>query len=492
MKKLLRSRLSLFLAVLSILIAYRIWVLFQFGVIYTDQDQAVLWEGVMNFSSGLFHETRYYGQAYNTMLEALLATPLYLIGVPVYIALPTVTVLLALLPFFCLAYVLYFKRKEDAGLLVLLIPLLLPIEYDLITTMPRGFVTGLAFVGIASLWLESKRNSSYYLFGLFIVLGFTLNPNSILLSLPLALIYFLKNLAFIRFYFYGLAGLLSGLLAHLTLNRFYSMNPNYELHRPISEFSTDYFLEGIEKWNLFFGDVTPLFWGQGFFVLIITILSAVYFLRKRKFHYSTVAISLLPVILLPLFNSRLYNAADTVFYSYSRMYLAVPLLFGLLLYLLHWKKIPRLVLLPLASVVVFKFAFFPEKLDQRLNESTYILVRPVQEVLDRCAQLEALSKEHQVDLIIINDFGHIIENYTCGICTQKAVKTLYPSYERRTWRLVEDRDVVYSNILVIDGNLTNEKGTVFQELNDTFYLIKDNKQTTYELMLDVGIYPREF
>jgi hypothetical protein len=291
---------------------------------------------------------------------------------------------------------------------------------------------------------------------------------------------------------YGLAGLLSGLLTHLTLNRFYSMNPNYELHRPVSEFSLTYFVEGIEKWNLFFGDVTPLFWGQGFFVLIIPIFSAVYFVRKRQFHYAIVAISLLPVILLPLFNSRLYNAADTVFYSYSRMYLAVPLLFGLLLYLIHWKKIPRLVLLPLAGILVFKIALFSDKLEQRLNESTYILVRPVHDVLERCAQLETLSKKHQVDLIIINDFGYIIENYTCGICTQKELKTLYPSYERRTWRLVEDRDVVYANILVIDGNLSNEKGIVFQEINDTFYLIKDNKQTTYELMLDLGIYPREF
>lgn len=492
MKKLLRSRLSLFLAVLSILIAYRIWVLFQFGVIYTDQDQAVLWEGVMNFSSGLFHETRYYGQAYNTMLEALLATPLYLIGVPVYIALPTVTVLLALLPFFCLAYVLYFKRKEDAGLLVLLIPLLLPMEYDLITTMPRGFVAGLAFAGIASLWLESKHTRSYYLFGLFIALGYTLNPNSILLSLPLTLFYFLKNFACIRFYLYGLAGLFSGFLIHLTLNRFYVLNPNYELHRPISEFSSEYFIEGIEKWDLFFGDLTPIFWGQGLFVLIIPILSAVYFLRKRQLDYVLVAISLLPILLLPLFNSRLYNAADTVFYSYSRMYLAVPVLFGLLLYLMSWKKIPRLVLLPLAGVFVFKLALFSEKLDERLNESTYILVRPVQEVLDRCAQLKQMRDEHELDLIIINDFGFIIENYACGICTQKELKTLYPVYERRTWRLLEDKDEIYANILVIDENPRLDKAAVVQQLSDKFYLIQGNRQTTYELMLDLGIYPREF
>jgi hypothetical protein len=205
-----------------------------------------------------------------------------------------------------------------------------------------------------------------------------------------------------------------------------------------------------------------------------------------------VAISLLPILLLPLFNSRLYNAADTVFYSYSRMYLAVPVLFGLLLYLMSWKKIPRLVLLPLASVVVFKLALFHEKLDVRLNESTYILVRPVQEVLDRCAQLKQMRDEHELDLIIINDFGFIIENYACGICTQKELKTLYPVYERRTWRLLEDKDEIYANILVIDENPTLDKEAVVQQLSDKFYLIQGNRQTTYELMLELGIYPREF
>jgi hypothetical protein len=429
------------------------------------------------------------------MLEALLATPFYMMGIPVNIALPTVTTLLNILPFLIIAYILFFKRKEDTGLLILFLPLLLPVEYDLITTMPRGFVTGLAFVGIACFWLESKRNSAYYLFGLFILLGFTVNPNSILFSLPIALLFFFKNYQRIQLYFFGLAGGLSGLLVHLLLNKFYTNHPNYELHRPNSAFGKEYLSDGIEKWNLFFGDLIPIFWNQGWLVLIFPIICTVYFIVKRKIQYAFVSISMIPVIILPLFNVRLYNAMETIFYSYSRMYLAVPLLFALLIYLLEWKYINRLIFIPLIGVFLIKILVFNDYLDRRLNESTYILVRPVHKVISHCEELEKIRKEQQLDLIIIIDFGYVIENYACGICTRKGIKTLYPTYERRTWRLLEDSDKIYNNLLIIDANLLNNKSenaiSTIQGTNN-FHLIKNNKLSTYELMLLLGISPREF
>jgi hypothetical protein len=66
------------------IIGLRYYVLVHFGFKYSDSDQAIMWNALRNYSEGEFHEPRFYGQAYNSMLEAFLAIPLYKMGVPCY------------------------------------------------------------------------------------------------------------------------------------------------------------------------------------------------------------------------------------------------------------------------------------------------------------------------------------------------------------------------------------------------------------------------
>ena len=72
---LLSTELVAFIIVSIIVLAYRAWLLHIFGFVYTDSDQTIMWIGAKHYSQGLFYEPRFYGQAYNTMLEALLAVP---------------------------------------------------------------------------------------------------------------------------------------------------------------------------------------------------------------------------------------------------------------------------------------------------------------------------------------------------------------------------------------------------------------------------------
>lgn len=488
------KRLLLFLALLTLVIAYRIYVLIQFGFEYTDQDQAVLWEGVRDFSSGVFHETRYYGQGYNTMLEALLATPLYLAGVPVYQALPVVTTLLALLPFIIPASLACFRKQHSTGYLILLLALAFPADYDLITTLSRGFITGIALASVSFIWMDKKTPVAYYLFALFIVLGFTVNPNSIILSGPLALYFWLKNSKQIQLYFYGSAGLLTGWLIHSLLNSFYTRYPNYELHRPSGEFAWSYFTDGIEHFDLFFDGLIPLYLHWSWLALLLPVFFAIYFFRtgKRAEGYTCIIIPF--VLLLPLFNSRLHNASDTIFYSYSRMFLAFPVLLVALLYFLPFKKINPLFYLPFLGVFVFKLTVFQENLDKRLNESTYILVRPVEDVLKKCQDLKKLAEKHHAELILITDFGYILHNYACAACTDNFPNTLYPTFERRTWRLIDDKDKIYPSVLIIDSErkLEEKEGLLRLEEDPRFFLIPHNITPTYDLMIELDIYPRGF
>lgn len=181
-----------FLVLTIIIIGYRFWILKKFGFKYTDSDQSIMWLGTKNYSQGLFHEPRFYGQAYNSMLESLLAVPLFKLGLPLHIALPTITTLLTLFPFFVISILTYLKRSKVTGILILTIPLLLPIEYDFMTSISRGFVTGLAITSIALFSIFwSKSNISFIILGLLTIIGYSTSANSILLSLPCLFFLFL-------------------------------------------------------------------------------------------------------------------------------------------------------------------------------------------------------------------------------------------------------------------------------------------------------------
>src|SRR5687767_13455783 len=98
-----RKSVLLFYFLFLLVITERMIVLLKFGFVYTDSDQTIQWLGLKEYSQGIFHEPRFYGQAYNSMLEALFAVPFYKMGVPAHIILPIITSLLALLPYFIIA-----------------------------------------------------------------------------------------------------------------------------------------------------------------------------------------------------------------------------------------------------------------------------------------------------------------------------------------------------------------------------------------------------
>jgi hypothetical protein len=102
-----------------------------------------MWQGVMDYSAGIFHEPRFYGQSYNLMLESLFAVPLYKLGIPIYKALPIITSFFTIFPYLLITFLTFRKKSTTAGLIILSIPLLLLNEYALITCLSRGFVTGI-------------------------------------------------------------------------------------------------------------------------------------------------------------------------------------------------------------------------------------------------------------------------------------------------------------------------------------------------------------
>ena len=98
--------------------------------------------------------------------------------------------------------------------------------------------------------------------------------------------------------------------------------------------------------------------------------------------------------------------------------------------------------------------------------------------------------------MIINSHEYYdIYNYGCPACIEEFPKTLRPVYERRTWRLIEEVNIVNNNILIIEVNrkMNEEFDFVLPiENKEGFYLIKNNSLSTKELLDTLKIKIRKY
>ena len=172
-----------------------------------DNDQVVMWSGAKHFSQGLFYVPRYYGQDYNTMMEGLFAAPLIKLGVSVYYAVPIATHLIFLTPFLFTTFYLFKKQKKEQAILVLAILLCLPVGFDIMTSIPRGFVTGLFFTSLFVVSLLNPKNYRFILINTFLAyVGYLVSQNSVIVSAPFLFYLFLINYKDKKYYIYSVIG----------------------------------------------------------------------------------------------------------------------------------------------------------------------------------------------------------------------------------------------------------------------------------------------
>jgi len=110
----------------------------QFLFKYSDEDQTLLWYAAKQTLQGHFPEPCFYGQAYNSCMEGILAAPLMLVHVPPWIAVPLVAVMLGLLPFLLMAAMAWRQKRFWLAGLSLLVPLILPLRYAMLAAGGDG------------------------------------------------------------------------------------------------------------------------------------------------------------------------------------------------------------------------------------------------------------------------------------------------------------------------------------------------------------------
>lgn len=490
-------------------VIYRLLVFLQFSTDFTDSDQVIMWSGVRDFSLGQFHEPAYYGQAYNSMVEALFAS-VFLNSISPSRILPLITSILAIAPYFIVAAICFIRKLKLQALIILTLPLVLPPEYDFITSMPRGFVTGIFFTTIAAslaMYCPEKK-WSFFSFSFFSVIGITLNPNAVLMVIPCGLFLLSVQYKNKRFYKQFLAGGLIASILPLYTWYFYKQHPLYIVHGLGDlEFTMDNFLLGFSMLYKIVQYITPFIWYQPllFFLMLLT-PTVIFFLQKEKMKGLIFGTWTL-IILATLSVNKIYDGDGTLFLPYSRMYLAVPVTIVLFIPFIkidNWKPV-------LISIVTLASVFFLYKvnvLDETISDVTIearhgiLTVGKVTDIKDNCGRLNGLCKQYGVELVLIADYndGDSFIDYGCPACEKELPPTLSPKNERRTWRLIEEKEKVNKTILIIDDTQKIKAAaqsagfpeTDFLKLENDKFLLRNNSLPTMELIQRLNIKVRPF
>ena len=217
---------ALWWVALVLLIGYRLWLFFSFHAQYTDLDQALVWEAAVDMSQGNYYEPKFYGQTYVVLIEAFFTAPLLWLGMPVNYAAPLVTLFMALFPFLLISVLEKRNGRCLSAVVVLLLAMCMPVQYDLLTGLSRGFVGGVFVAVWCVLPLYGAQRWRFLVAGIATGLGAVITPNSVVFSVPVLAVVSFNNLRNLR-WLLVLAGLLPGVVWELYSQWFYTANTNH-------------------------------------------------------------------------------------------------------------------------------------------------------------------------------------------------------------------------------------------------------------------------
>lgn len=476
---------------LSLLILDRSLTLINFGFVYTDLDQTVLWNGAMDYSRGIFHEPFFYGQAYNYMLEAFLAVPLLWLEIPVYQALPIATSFLSLLPFFIFGLLLMRNGQPFWAILSLCIPIILPIEYGFLTSISRGFVQAHLFIPLLILPLLGPSNRKNTIV-LFVAAGASLigNGSSVLIVVPITLWVFLHRFRSAHFYLCSLVVLPFFIVDQLAKD-FYETHPERVLHRVGGlKLDTQTFMDNLSNSNLF-EHLFPFESTWGILYPLAFVLLAVIAWRSNLKKEFAVIISMIFLIAITFAIPKVHEvyANAGVFFTSSRLYLFLPILFLISSFLIFRRlRIPQWAIVVLLAVsgltILTKGLKIQGKVDELVATTSFPIAKN-QDLINRWNELNEVAMKHKVDLIIHeneNGWHYVFDSYVynpLGLNKPKtdSVISVTVNGDRRTWLYA---DAANCNSLLLNGFSLNEEflnGKNYIDLGKNRTLIQLNGQS---------------
>ncbi len=498
--------LPIFIVLLILLLVDRVLSLTHFGFRYTDIDQLVLWNGAIDYSKGIFHEPFFYGQPYNYMLESFLAVPLLWLNIPIYLALPLLTCFLAIVPYLLLALFFWWYKYPTWGLISLALPLLLPLEYNFLTSLSRGNVQAHVFIPFLFFALfHPENNRNILLFFLASGISIIANTSSLLFVLPAAVYIWMFHLRNKRFYLYALL-VFPFLALDYWAKYYYKINPEKVLHE-----QSGMYLDGqtfiqsfshLKHFEFLFPGQSNLGWIYLFVLILFIYLNFKWKKGKALLYNSSQLLLILMTFSVPKIQTEYLNAG--IFFTPSRLYLFLPLCMLWAFFLTFKNKINK-DYLPFSLLILccFSFAYKQHNIDQTVNkviEGTSFPISEIKSLKERVKNLDAVIDDHQVDLVITNNtlgLNYTQDGYAFhGLSEYKSkgdTKCIVVNQtgDRRTWLYdeAEDAKCVLLHLYSLDSlQLKKVKHAQIHPIQFLIYPGDDNVSNTLKkLNLSFGI-----
>ncbi|MCB0793489.1 MAG: hypothetical protein KDB88_02030 [Flavobacteriales bacterium] len=442
-------------SLLALGILERAWVLWRFAFRHVGIDDALIWSIARDYGEGIFREPFMYGQNYNLMLEALVAAPFVSLGGDPWIVLPIVTALMALAPFWSWSFWCLRQGSLWPATILAATPLMLPVEWGMLTSMTRGFVDGLALLALLP-WTLNWRSAPARAYVSALVLSWAAlcNPNMFLPGVVFAIYLVTCDARTWKFWVAGMLGALPAAAFHVIGTAYFSERPSDLVHhiRPDElSWSWDYFREGISDLH---EHLDHLFWSLGWDGLelgVVLLLPLLLLLRQRRWPVATfIGIPLLLGI-LALGMGKTHDGCASLFYPLARMYLGLPLIIALAWSLVLVRRpisfIPLTTLLFVCIISVgWKAYALPEAIQKALAEQECGFVReePIDMVRQQCLELTQAANAVDADVVVPIPWPdlrkdhrtHFQAHFICYAC-QELVPGFPPvlgaGFDRRAW-----------------------------------------------------------
>ncbi len=445
-----------FAGMLLLLALDRLLMLVQFSSRWIDDDQGVLWVVTDELLKGRFHQIHFPGQSYNIVLEPFLATPLVGAGMPPAFALPLVTLLLAVFPFVFFASLFWRKGRKTGVLLSLVYLLTLPLSYSFVSSLPRGFMGGIAVAAVSAALLifDPAGRRGTFLGGFLAVLSCSINPNAFLLLGPVVLVRAVDPAAAKASSAVSLAaGIGLGGAVHYLTRLQYILNPDldrYKLKGLEPDFTAAALGRGFEKLDSFFGMYSPFGVTSPGGCFLVIALCVLYCLVRKEWKVPVLFVSALAVCAVSFTLRKIYDGSESLFYPFARPFLAVPPVIALGLQMLPLPALSRkrekfIALTCFAagvlSVLIHIFSFDEFAAGLRTTRPWAVTPERVSAVKAKCEELLRTARQQNAEIAVFVPGGGNparLLGYLCPVMLPDFPPTLITSLERRRWRVREE------------------------------------------------------
>jgi hypothetical protein len=154
---------------------------------------------------------------------------------------------------------------------------------------------------------------------------------------------------------------------------------------------------------------------------------------------------------------KVHDGTDFVFFDISRMYLGLPVLAALACVWaagaqpFELARAGRWLLVVLAmGALLERRLTLPETAEREGHPDTRVVVPVETATLDRqCKLIGEAARSHGAGLVLFDSMDWRAQSYGCGARWYGTTETLYPSYDRRTWRLEEEQRLRREQFLVV-------------------------------------------